>query len=314
MENKICAVIVTYNRLKYLKKLLNSLMKQGEYLEGILILDNNSSDNTKEFILQLGITDKIVENVLATKKIGNITYYYYRNSINTGGSGGFNKAFSLALPLQYNYMWVMDDDVNPEDNCLENLLKYQSKKYEIYMPSRTDENYTDSVVIKYDLSNPFKYDNQATVIKNISMTANIEIVAIPFEGPLISYDLVKKVGLPNKGFFILYDDTDYAYRSLKYTSILYVPSAKLHKQIIPNHDINKNMSWKEYYGFRNAIIFTKMYGKNFWVKNFSPIFLLIDWTCRKIYRRKFSDLKIVFKSFSDGYHLRLGKTVEPGEF
>lgn len=47
---KICAVIVTYNRLKDLKKCLKEYDMQEEKIDGIIVVNNNSSDDTKKFL------------------------------------------------------------------------------------------------------------------------------------------------------------------------------------------------------------------------------------------------------------------------
>lgn len=35
--------------------------------------------------------------------------------------------FELSMSLSWDYLWVMDDDVYPEPDCLTNLLKYIGK-------------------------------------------------------------------------------------------------------------------------------------------------------------------------------------------
>lgn len=40
--------------------------------------------------------------------------YYFRNTENAGGAGGFAKLFELSMSLSWDYLWVMDDDVYPD--------------------------------------------------------------------------------------------------------------------------------------------------------------------------------------------------------
>ena len=72
------------------------------------------------------------------------------------------------------------------------------------------------------------------------------------------------------------------------------------------------MNWKDYYAFRNDIIFCKKYGKNIFVKYMTPLLLWTSLTIKAIGRRKFKNLKIINKSLHDGYLNMSGKTVEPG--
>ena len=48
--SRICAVIVTYNRVELLKENLEALLAQKRKLDGILIVDNASTDETVSFL------------------------------------------------------------------------------------------------------------------------------------------------------------------------------------------------------------------------------------------------------------------------
>jgi len=42
----VCALVVTYNRSKYLQKALEGMINQQKEVSGVLIFNNNSMDNT----------------------------------------------------------------------------------------------------------------------------------------------------------------------------------------------------------------------------------------------------------------------------
>ncbi len=71
---RICAVIVTFNRIGELKKTLDSLFRQTLVPEHIIIINNNSKDRTREYLKGLSLRNKnlIVINMKE----------------NTGGAGG----------------------------------------------------------------------------------------------------------------------------------------------------------------------------------------------------------------------------------
>ena len=48
--DKVCAIVVTFNRLNLLKDVIQSLREQNSKLEEILVVNNNSSDGTKEWL------------------------------------------------------------------------------------------------------------------------------------------------------------------------------------------------------------------------------------------------------------------------
>ena len=77
-------------------------------------------------------------------------------------------------------------------------------------------------------------EKRKNVIRGGNLTQDyVEVVDMPFEGPLFTREIVEKTGVPDKNYIILYDDSDYARRALNYTKIRYIPSAMLHKAIIP---------------------------------------------------------------------------------
>uniref|UniRef100_UPI0006234592 glycosyltransferase n=1 Tax=Lactobacillus sp. N54.MGS-719 TaxID=1637512 RepID=UPI0006234592 len=76
MNNKVVAVVVTYNRKKLLQKNIKALLAQT-YKKSldILVIDNASTDHTKESIQQY---------------IDNGDIIYINTGKNLGGAGGFN--------------------------------------------------------------------------------------------------------------------------------------------------------------------------------------------------------------------------------
>lgn len=314
-SKKVCAVIVTYNRKEYLKKVLEGLRRQTYPLSAVLLYDNSSSDGTDEMLIEMGFVDNIIEENLHVKKVSNIEWMYYRSSVNRGGSGGFHGGIKLASGKNYDYLWTMDDDVLPSENCLEKLIFHMSNEVRLCIPSRTDENYLDYAITNIDESNPFLYTlkMRKTKIPSAEIKGDtIEIHDMPFEGPLIAISLINEIGFPKEDLFLNFDDTEYALRASRKTKLLYCKNATLHKQIIPVHDKNHLMDWKNYYNYRNQIWFDKTYGTNFFVRTLRPVLLVLDLCGRAIVRRKWSNFKVLYRAYMDGTTGELGKLVEPG--
>ncbi|MDN3537030.1 glycosyltransferase [Limosilactobacillus fermentum] len=72
MMNKICAIVVTYNRKILLKQSLQALLDQTVTDFDILVVDNASTDNTREYI----------DDLLQEERID-----YVNTGANLGGSG-----------------------------------------------------------------------------------------------------------------------------------------------------------------------------------------------------------------------------------
>ena len=117
MENQnkketISAIVVTYNRKELLKECLDSLLNQTLPLDLIIIIDNNSTDGTPEFLEE--------RDYLKNGKIN-----YVRLSENTGGAGGFCEGMKRGYNKGFSWLWLMDDDVKPANDCLEKLFKFK---------------------------------------------------------------------------------------------------------------------------------------------------------------------------------------------
>jgi GT2 family glycosyltransferase len=253
MEKKISVVLVTYNRLSYLKECLNSLRNQTYKPDQILVINNDSTDGTTNWLKEQ--TDLVVINQ------GNL-----------GGAGGFYTGIKTAYDQGFDYIWVMDDDVEPELNCLEilmNSFKDFGDKYDVLMPDRfydKDKNLRWRYGTQFNFKNPFK---NMGVGKGICASDDITkkilpIVAFPFEGPMFKREVIEKIGDVEKEFFINHDDTDFAIRTIKSGfKIGVVTDALLPKKIFPDFTKGFKVDFKLYYLTRNSIILDRKFGNDF---------------------------------------------------
>ena len=109
---KICCLILTYNRKNYLKNELDALFKQKYPISAIVIVNNASQDDTYNFLVKyLHINDKIIKEKLYQSMFKEKDIFYYEVAKNNGSSGGFRKCVEIANQLNYDYYWIMDDDI-----------------------------------------------------------------------------------------------------------------------------------------------------------------------------------------------------------
>lgn len=249
---KIIAVVVTYNRLELLKKNIRCL-RANNPLTSIVVVNNGSTDGTGQWLSAQSDLHVITQE-------------------NLGGSGGFYAGMKYAYEDGADFIWCMDDDVYPRENCLEQLLlAATNSSIGILAPRRMmdDKIYTNDFQ-KYNFSNPFTGIRRRK-LKKQTIDATTDIVGTAFEGPLISRNVVRMVGLPNKDFFIFCDDTDYCLRTiLAGYRILYVPSALMDKEHFFSADSRlereKKKKLKRFYHIRNHAYLNHHYGKNIFVK------------------------------------------------
>ena len=308
---EICAAIVTYNRKQLLLELLEAVRRQTYPVKTIVIVDNHSSDGTTDALLEKNIIEKAVTDEICKRKwdVKDVLYYY--SSSNTGGSGGFQKAFEIAGSLDHDFVWMMDDDVEPEETCLETLLDAVSDDALVCIPNRSGNGWTERVATAYNLTNPFLV-NVKQFKKRVDSTllpGDSALVAdMPFEGPLIAKKILKQAGVPDAGYFLFFDDSDYAQRILRYTSIRYVKHAQLKRKIA--RAVKKEApEWRHYYFNRNAFRFDRLYGKNVLVRHFRPFFSCAVRSLAAVARGNRNRATLLWKAYQDAVKGRMGKRV-----
>ncbi|MCS7279986.1 MAG: glycosyltransferase, partial [Thermodesulfobacteriaceae bacterium] len=135
----VCAVVVTYNRKKLLLECLEAIRRQTSPVQGIYIIDNASTDGTPEFLRENGYIRELppenlaepwereftIENLVDGQEI---RVHYVRMHENTGSSGGYHEGVKRAYEKGYDWLWLMDDDVEPTSHTLHKLI-HSSRKY-----------------------------------------------------------------------------------------------------------------------------------------------------------------------------------------
>ena len=105
---KIAAAILTFNRPELLACCLEG-SSQTRSPDTVIIVDNNSSDDTKRALITGGYFERP-------------QIKYVRLSKNVGSAGGFTAALQISIKEQADWIWTMDDDAVPEPDALSELL------------------------------------------------------------------------------------------------------------------------------------------------------------------------------------------------
>ncbi len=203
---RLVAVVVTFNRLALLRRLLDRLVTI-DGLDEILVLNNASTDGTTEWLSSL------VEEEPPSRPSRNRALIQHRTlATNTGGAGGFHAGLEWAIGRDADLVWLMDDDGIPEPDCLSLLLE-RDGQFDFWGPA---------VVAEQDptrLCFPIRLPGKSTVVHEMSEVLQaaegglIAEVVIPFNGVLITRDLVQRIGLVREEFFIWGDDVEYLWRA-----------------------------------------------------------------------------------------------------
>ena len=94
MNNAITVVIVCYNRIKYTKECIFSVLRNIRKIDNIIIIDNGSNDGSRQFISNIA------------KLHDNIKYYFMNNNIFVPGAWRY-----VANNIELNeFVLLLDND------------------------------------------------------------------------------------------------------------------------------------------------------------------------------------------------------------
>lgn len=295
---KIIVIIVTFNRRELLLKVLKAVANQTITPFKVLVVDNNSNDGTE----------------LAVKELKENFIEYYNTGDNLGGAGGFEYGFKKASNYEYDYLWLMDDDFLPSHNCLEELIAAPGKGIAQPVRYNLDGSCAELSPVIYDLNSPFLLNPKKVSVMNqyskLKEEKYLDIAGVPFEGPLISREVVAKIGNPNPKFFIFYDDLDYSIRTRNAGfSITCVYNARA-TRLLKNNQKNDLRSWKGYFMLRNLFYIHKFYGGNFLVRN-KPALLCVAYSLLMIVKMDFKRVKVIINAYRDHWKLNNSELHKP---
>ena len=109
MTESVAVVIVTFNRADLLDRMLDGLAAQTRRPDAVIVIDNASTDHTRATL------DARIER-------GDLALHVTTTERNLGGAGGFHIGVRAAYDGGWDRIWLMDDDVVPDPDCLAVLM------------------------------------------------------------------------------------------------------------------------------------------------------------------------------------------------
>lgn len=247
-----CAVIVTYNRKQLLKQCLEAIFHQESVTCDALVIDNNSSDGTEEFI--------------ASEYTDDPRLIYINTKKNLGGAGGFQFGVREAVQLGYDYVWIMDDDTLPSKTALIELFKADKALHGNWGFLSSVAYWTDGSICRMNIQkkNIFKH-----VGDDEYRTERAQITMCSFVSLLVKSEVIRELGLPIGEYFIWTDDYEFTGRiSRKYPCYM-VPGSKVihamknHIRVDFAHDDASRID-RYHYIYRNDVHCYRQYGFAGW--------------------------------------------------
>ena len=252
-DETVAVVVVTYNRAALLTRMLAGLAALDRTPDAVIVVDNASTDHTAT-VLE-GVRDLPLQVI--------------RPEENLGGAGGFHAGVEAAYEQGFDRMWLLDDDVVPAPDCLDVLMAVESERADCLMSVREDTSgrLVEKAAVTFDLRNPLRMKPKTAMVETTYGTRErmpelVEIQNVAFEGFMVRRRVVDAIGLPDPGYFIFYDDVDFALRARRAGFRIWaVRDAVLVRQL--DFDQQYDLAgWKGYYMYRNLFTVHLRYGEN----------------------------------------------------
>jgi len=263
--SNILAFVVTHNRLSDLKVCVDAIRNQNYKDFDLLVVDNSSTDGTKEW--------------LDTQE-----YLTAIHQENLGGAGGFYAGQDYAMGHGYDWVWMMDDDGIPAPEQLERLVSFSA--------SHPDVRVLNALVVDKECHNHLSFmlgDWDYAKTQKVEYLEGIN----PYNGTFVHREVFEKIGYTKKEMFIWGDEIEYSMRIEKagYKQITvthayhYHPKERSTKDVVWPHVINKKLlikprKFSKYY-YRNQGYIHQLYYRTKWYKGLKPMFWYTIYFLRK---------------------------------
>nr|WP_320194060.1 glycosyltransferase family 2 protein [uncultured Desulfobacter sp.] len=198
-------LILNYNSSKDTIELYNQLQNINYRKYFILVIDNNSTDNSKEIL---------------TQSIP--LQYLLLNQKNLGYAGGNNIGIKKALSDNADYVWILNPDIRVETDTLRILVEHARKKRGVAAVAPRICNrknkytiYSDGGILNIEKGFQTSHLNKNKYICDVN--DNIESREVDYvNGSCILIDLsyLDHIGFFREDFFLYFEETEWCLRAI----------------------------------------------------------------------------------------------------
>jgi rhamnopyranosyl-N-acetylglucosaminyl-diphospho-decaprenol beta-1,3/1,4-galactofuranosyltransferase len=251
------AVVVTHDRKELLLACLEALAAQTHPVEGVIVVDNASTDGTAEALAAADVCRRLPIDYIGLTRNG-------------GGAEGFHYGLRAALGTDADWIWLMDDDCEPAPDALAALLA---------APRARDP---DAVLLAPLVETP---EGQVLPLNRGWLRRRwfkaplvglepgdwtrdeLRMEHVSLVGPLVRADAARRTDPPRRDFFIWFDDLEWTARLGRIGGLWLIPASRIvHREARSLTDASPlglardlvrgepfDTAWKRAYGLRNLI-------------------------------------------------------------
>jgi rhamnopyranosyl-N-acetylglucosaminyl-diphospho-decaprenol beta-1,3/1,4-galactofuranosyltransferase len=251
-QMKILAAIVTYNRCTLLSRCIDNLQAQTRQPQGILVINNGSTDGTVEMLERRAIT--------------------YVSQENLGSAGGWHRSIQYALDNGFDAIWLMDDDGFPDVGallalesaivpgvaCASSVVLREDQPMHFVFPFPV----LDDAGFPVILGTPRKLYTLSDL--RAKAGGGTYPFAHLFNGALVTLAAVREAGNVNQDYFIYGEEVDYFFRLRRVGLVLSVLKAAHYHPDVTLRPFNPT---KVYYYIKNSLVLNSLYFNAVWIRH-----------------------------------------------
>lgn len=256
--NKTFIIVLNFNNFDDTLECISSCQNLSEQHYEIVVVDNNSSDDSYAKLLQL-------ENI-----------HLLKCKENNGYASGNNLGICYAISLEAEFIWLLNNDTTVSTNCLTNLINTALCYPELTIIGTQILNYYDKTTVDF-LGG--KFDHLTASSHHIGRKTKFDNMSVhqkPFNTDFITgcsiffnASVIHKIGYIPDCFFLYCEDLAWSWKA-KITGIQIIvdPSAIIYHKI---HSTTKKYKKSTYYDTRNKLFLLEMISHNqkvSWINRF----------------------------------------------
>lgn len=286
---RIGLVIATRNRARVLAATLRAVRAQTRPPDEIVVVDNDSADDTLEVLAREFPDVHVV-------KAGD----------NTGVNGGLALGLRAFEGRGFDAYWILDDDTVPPPDSLEEL-----ERALLAAPQAAGIGYQGGT-IRWGAIRHCKSPEQVGRLPLLAPGLR-EVDFFLVDGALVKREAVDAVGYPPADYFMMIGDIEYPYRMMRAGFRLAVfERDRLHRATLGGRgDAGGKPAWRAYYKSRNQVRMA--------LEHRSPLLLAgalartarLSLAYARPGRGDGARARALLRGALDGLRGRMGRTVEP---
>ncbi len=242
--NKVYIILVNYNGWKDTLECLESILKNDYTNYQIIVVDNNSLDNSFNYIINWanGFEEVVYSNYseliyltqpLSKKPLEYVSYInneislhkikekeenlnnpiiFIQSDKNDGFASGNNIAIQYAMEKNdFEYIWLLNNDTVIQKDSLISLVTF-AKTNNLGLTGSKLFNYFEPSVVQAYGGHINKFFGTSThILKEEDIPSKLDyIVGASF---LIDKKVIDKIGLLPEDYFLFYEETDYCFKT-----------------------------------------------------------------------------------------------------